>query len=72
MVGYIIKQKNQVTADMWSACLCDEETARQSLDGIQVLLKFEAQDTPAVFAGETILTKQEARQAMQGQEWNHD
>ena len=71
MIGYVIKQKNEVTGEMWAACLCSEETARQSLDGIQVLLKFEAQDVPAVFAGETILTKQETRQAMQGQEWNH-
>ena len=72
MVGYIIKNTSDITAEMWAACLCSEQTARKSLDGTKVLLKFEAETTPSVFTGETILTKQEARQETQGTEWIHD
>ena len=72
MVGYIVKNTSDITAEMWSACLCSEQTARKSLDGTKTLLKFEAENIPSIFESETILTRKETRQATQSEEWVND
>tara|TARA_R100001126_G_C4875986_1_gene175924 strand:+ start:1523 stop:1744 length:222 start_codon:yes stop_codon:yes gene_type:complete len=72
MKGYVIETKSSVTEEMWSKCLCNADTARASIDGSKVLLKFEASAIPSVFDGKTILSKTEARQATQSEEWCHD
>ena len=72
MVGYLIKNTSDVTSEMWGVCLCNEQTARKSLDETKTLLKFEAENIPPIFEGETILTRNETRQATQSEEWVND
>jgi len=54
---------------MWSACLCSEDTARKSKDGLLVLLKFESEHTPGVFQSSTVITAQQAIVEMEKEPW---
>ena len=72
VIGYIIKDTNNVTEEMWNDALCSKDTALHSLDDSKVLIKFESAQVPLSFAGESILTKAEAKATLSGGEWTND
>lgn len=55
-VFYLIKNSNEVTAELLNASLCSTETARKSLDQTKTLLKFEADPNDSLFSGESTHT----------------
>tara|TARA_R100001594_G_scaffold101287_1_gene135853 strand:- start:8553 stop:8771 length:219 start_codon:yes stop_codon:yes gene_type:complete len=69
MVGYIIKNKADVTTEMWDACLGNPDNAFYSKDGEKVILKFESESVPSVFAGETVLSRSEMFTETGNGEW---
>ena len=56
-------------AEAWAAVLEREETCRKSLDGTQVLMKWNG-DTPAYFANETIYGHDVILTILAGTDWS--
>ena len=70
MIGYIIKDKDNISDELWSASLCKkEEGGRVSIDGTKVILKFEFTAIPSVLQSETIYDQTDIGLEMKEGEW---
>lgn len=54
--------------EAWSVVMESEDGCRRSVDGSQVLMKWEG-DVPAYFLGQTIYGHDQAREIVAGPDW---